>query len=185
MCIAALCFKRGSLWWTAMRVFIFACPPVAAHSFTAPSHSLTLLSRWPVWSPKQRHKTSQEQKTPKPWWDRSASLRRIKYTGRTKLDAWPFPSVVPSTSLHFVFDVQCHKEFNFFFFFPLEPGGKTRQSACLRTNKQAVWRKGAVVRLVSKQACWSRKRRSLSTHTLQHFLCNRDCCGFRIWAHRM
>jgi len=34
----------------------------------------------------------------------------------------------------------------------------------LRTNKQAVWRKGDVVRLASKQACWSRKRRALSTH---------------------
>lgn len=56
------------------------------------------------------NKTSQEQKTPKPWWDRSASLRRIKCTGRTKLDAWAFPSVVPSiTSLHFVFEVQCHR----------------------------------------------------------------------------
>lgn len=157
---------------------------------TSRIHSLHRLTRSLFWvgglsDHQSSDKTSQEQKTPKPWWDRSASLRGIKYTGRTKLDAWPFPSVVPSTSLHFVFDVQCHTEFNFFYFFPLEPGGKTRQSACLRTNKQAVWRKGAVVRLVSKQACWSRKRRSLSTHTLQHFLCNRDCCGFRIWAHRM
>lgn len=168
------------------------CPRGCAFSVRHTSwiHSAHHLTRSLFWDgglsdPQSSDKTSQEQKTPKLRWDRSASLRRIKYTGRTKLDAWPFPSVVPSTSLHFVFEGSMSLRIQLFFFFSLEPRGKTKRSVCLRTNKQAVWRKGAVVRLVIKQARWSCERRALSTHTLQHFLCNRDCCGFRIWVHRM